>query len=178
MSHRASNKSCFRISVTWNKTALVIRIDYCVRCASSLLNFRWYTKNMKVIGFVTIFWATWSSVSCFLLGGQNCKVQIDNHQAEIKQIISNQSNFNYNNWTHVGVMLILGIVGVLLLLAYCYFRVRICLLVKSFHTTNAINHHQQRQTSVVEKPYIIQLSGQGNSGTCQDRNGSDRENQS
>ena len=48
--------------------------------------------------------------------GSECKVHIENSRAQLKQAIENQNKFSLENWTHIGLIITVGLVCLLLFL--------------------------------------------------------------
>jgi len=88
--------------------------------------------------------------------GDECKVHIDNRHLELKGLIADQQKFDWNNWSHLILLLILGFLVCLLILAYCFIKLKIWPSIKHTHTSPSI-FPRQKSPSVVEKPYIINL---------------------
>lgn len=93
--------------------------------------------------------------------GDECKVHIDNRHLELKQLIDNQIKFDWNNWSHLISLLILGFLVLLLVLAYCFIKIKYWPTIKHSHHTSSFKA-QTHQASVIEKPYIIHVNERNN----------------
>jgi hypothetical protein len=99
---------------------------------------------------------------CFPIrfGEQDCRVQIDNHRAELKQMIDNQPKFNMHNWSHAGIPIIIGALGVLLFCVHCFVRAKlqpVLAAIGKFSIVNKLHPQQQLPSTIIEKPVIIRV---------------------
>ena len=88
--------------------------------------------------------------------GDDCKVHIENRYLELKQLIGSQTKFDWNNWSHLSSIFILGLLLCLLLLAYCFIKLKIWPSIKVPQTTLSASKPGV-PPSVIDKPYIIHL---------------------
>ena len=116
---------------------------------------------MHILLIYLITCTMWSVCYSFLGGDQSCKVHIDNHQAELKQLIGKQEQFNLNNWSHTATLIVLALLGVLLFIVICVIRTKYWRAMKSIHNHTAQNN-QQKQIPVNDKPYLIHNRGRNN----------------
>ena len=66
--------------------------------------------------------------------GDECKVHIDNRHSEIKDLVTSHQRFNVNNWSHIVLLFIIGLLLSLLILAYCFIKLKIWPSIKQTHT--------------------------------------------
>jgi hypothetical protein len=124
-----------------------------------LTGYMYITRKQLLI--VSIFCWSWSIGHSFKIWGPDCPVHIENKHNELKQILKNQNNLSLNNWNHIGLIIILVILGILLVLTYCFIRIRYWPLIKGAHV-HSINKSHSLPPSTVERPYLIQYKGQTN----------------
>ena len=89
----------------------------------------------------------------FLNSEQSCKVYVDDKHTELKNFINKQNEFSLNNWSHISGILIIGLLSLLLLAAYCYIKAKIRNLTKKSQK----NHYPGK-----DGPYIIFKKGMEN----------------
>jgi len=77
----------------------------------------------------------------------------------MKQMLNGQSKLDLNIWSHVTSLVILLLVGLLLVVAYCVIRIRYLPVLKALHNPN---NHQQHQASVIERPFFVLLKDNNN----------------
>ncbi len=92
------------------------------------------------------------------------EVHVDNRHNELKSLIANQFRFDWYNWSHLTSILILGFLAILIILAYCFIKLKYCRAIKQTHNFS-FNRNQKHQSSIMDKPYIIQLPAQLNQAT-------------
>lgn len=92
----------------------------------------------------------------FFLTGDECKVHIDNRHTELKELINNQSQFTWTNWSHLISLLIVVLLSCLLLFAYCYIKVKCWPTLKHAHVPFS-TPHRPSPSSPYDAPYIIQM---------------------
>ena len=90
--------------------------------------------------------------------GSECKVHIENSQAQLKQAIEKQSKFSLENWTHIGLITTLGLVCLLLVLAYCFFKAKYWPLIRNSHENKQAHLQYPKQQLGFQKPYIIGMN--------------------
>ena len=96
---------------------------------------------------------SWSKCVSIFGGEHTCKVQIDNHQAEIKAMFEKHNQFNLSNWSHASVIVILGLLGILLFIICCHIRTKYWRIMKNVQ--NMKNRTQASQIDGRERPFII-----------------------
>jgi hypothetical protein len=94
---------------------------------------------------------------------QTCKVQIDNHQAEIKAMFEKHNQFNLNNWSHSSVIIIIGLLGILLFIICCHIRTKYWKVMKTAQKQS--NHNQPFQFDGKDRPFIIYTKDKNNQYT-------------
>jgi hypothetical protein len=99
-----------------------------------------------------------------LIWDHECKVHIENRHNELKNLIGNQSKFDWYNWSNLTSIMILGLLAILIILAYCFIKIKYCPTIKQTHNV-AFHRNQKHQPSIIEKPYIIQLPAPQNQTT-------------
>jgi len=107
---------------------------------------------MKLVLFFLLLSAKGGSCLPITLSSQDRKIQLDNHQTEIKQSLNDETE----NWSKLGQIIAIGIVLILVTLACCYIRARYWPLIKNTHDA-AANNIQIRHTLVIEKPSPVDL---------------------
>lgn len=91
--------------------------------------------------------------------GTDCKMHVNNRHVELKDLITSSQRFNWHNWSHLILLIILGFLLCFLFLAYCFIKIKIWPVVKHTHTPSALIQHQ-RNSHPVDKPFIIQMRDQ------------------
>ena len=88
--------------------------------------------------------------------GDECKVHIDNRHTELKEFIGNQTQFTWTNWSHLILLLMLALLVCLLVLAYCYIKIKFWPTIKHNHSPSSFNQCSA-PSSTLDPPYIIQV---------------------
>lgn len=90
--------------------------------------------------------------------GSESKVHIENSQAQLKQAIENQNKLSLKNWTHIGLIITVGLVCLLLFFAYCFFKAKYWPMLRYSHDTKLAHLQYPKQQSVIQKPYVMEMN--------------------
>lgn len=96
--------------------------------------------------------------------GDECKISVDSRHTELKELLTTHHKFNWNNWSHLILLFNLGLLVCLLLLAYCFIKLKIWPAVKHAHVPSSLTH-RLGPTQIIEKPYIFTTRDQPSTTT-------------
>ncbi len=87
-------------------------------------------------------------------------MQIDNHQAEIKAMFEKHNQFNLNNWSHISVIIILGLLCILIFIVCCHIHTKYWKVMKTVQSQS--NHNKSFQFDGKDRPFIIYTKDKNN----------------